>query len=152
MSNTFYMKKGKKQEGISGWGSGCEDGIKTDLMEKSVIVDWDSVIQNSVQCWTQLNTAINLWVPQTAGNLKMAVFWNTTSCGLVAIYRRFREIYYLHHQGSSLWWMKKFLSKHLSIYTILYGIFQKTTIIILVAVKTSNLINNFLTRRVTINF
>jgi hypothetical protein len=31
--------------------------------------------------------------------MKMAVFWVVAPCGLVEVYRRFRGLYCLHHQG-----------------------------------------------------
>jgi hypothetical protein len=34
-----------------------------------------------------------------AANMKMAVFWDAAPCSLVAIDRRFRGTYSLHHQG-----------------------------------------------------
>jgi hypothetical protein len=35
----------------------------------------------------------------TAGNMKMAVFWDFAACSLVEIDRRFRGAYCLHHKG-----------------------------------------------------
>jgi hypothetical protein len=33
---------------------------------------------------------------------KMAVFWVVAPCGLVEVYRRLRDAFYLHHQGDPL--------------------------------------------------
>jgi hypothetical protein len=35
-------------------------------------------------------------------NLNMTVFWDVAPCSLVEVYRRFRVVYYLHHQGDHL--------------------------------------------------
>jgi hypothetical protein len=35
----------------------------------------------------------------TAASMKIAVFWDVAPCSLVQVYRRFRGVYYLHHQG-----------------------------------------------------
>jgi hypothetical protein len=38
----------------------------------------------------------------TAVTLKMAVFWVVAPCRLLSVYRRFRGLYCLHHQGDEL--------------------------------------------------
>jgi hypothetical protein len=35
----------------------------------------------------------------TAVRMKMALFWDVTSCGLVEVDRRFRSVYCVHDQG-----------------------------------------------------
>jgi hypothetical protein len=35
----------------------------------------------------------------TAANMKFRVFWNVAPCSHVAVDRRFRDVYCLHHQG-----------------------------------------------------
>jgi hypothetical protein len=37
----------------------------------------------------------------TAANMKMTAFWDIAPCSFVEEERRFREVYYLHHQGVS---------------------------------------------------
>jgi hypothetical protein len=35
----------------------------------------------------------------TVASMKMVVFWDVAPCSLAEIYRRFRGVYSLHHQG-----------------------------------------------------
>jgi hypothetical protein len=37
----------------------------------------------------------------TAASIKFRIFWNVAPCSHVEVDRRFRDVYYLHHQGLS---------------------------------------------------
>jgi hypothetical protein len=71
-----------------------------------------------------------------AAKTKVTVFWDAASCSLVEVYRRFRGVYSLHHQGPDgdskhLWNVGK-LPDH-------GAASQKTVIFILAAVRTWNI-------------
>jgi hypothetical protein len=65
-------------------------------------VDLIPLTQGRIECtrsvWNQKRHFLEISASY-GGRKKIITFWDTESCSLVEVYRRFRDVYCLHYQG-----------------------------------------------------